>query len=367
MIGKLIMGALITAVTLSGWGSGAVFADDEWQRSTVYTMSNNSDGNTVFVYRQHGDQLIAAGAFPTSGRGSGDGLGNQGALVLSDDGDALLVVNPGSNDISVFQINGDQLVKKALVSSGGTRPISIATHQDLVYVLNAGGNGNIAGFELTPDYQLNVIEGSIQSLSGANTAPAQILFNPSGDTLVVTEKATNRIITYAVDENGVASEPVSWPSHGETPFGFSFTRGSVLIVSEAFEAQPGLGAVSSYSLRNGQLTVVSGSVGTSQTAACWIVMTKNGKFAYSANTPSNNISRYKVGRTGKLTLDEAVIPNEAGLSPIDMALNRNSRFLYVLNAGSDSIGVFKVNRRNGRLTYVTSVATPAGANGLVAR
>jgi 6-phosphogluconolactonase len=367
MVCKLIIGALVTAVTLSGWGNGAVFANDEWQRSTVYTMSNNSEANTVLVYRQHGDQLVSAGSFPTSGKGSGDGLGNQGALALSDDGDALLVVNPGSDEITVFQINGDQLVKKARVSSWGTRPISIATHQDLVYVLNAGGNGNIAGFELTPDYELNLIEGSIQPLSGANTAPAQISFNPSGDTLVVTEKATNRIVTYAVNENGVASEPVSWPSNGLTPFGFSFTRGRVLIVSEAFEAQPGLGAVSSYSLRNGQLTVVSGSVGTTQTAACWIVITKNGKFAYSSNTPSNNISRYKVGRTGKLTLDEAVIPNEAGLSPIDMALNRNSRFLFVLNAGNASIGVFKVNRRNGRLTYVTSVDTPAGANGLVAR
>ena len=367
MIRKLMMGALVTAITLSGWMASSVFADDEWQRSTVYTMSNNSEANTVLVYRQHGDQLVSAGTFPTGGKGSGDGLGNQGALALSDDGDALLVVNPGSDEITVFQITGDQLVKKALVSSGGTRPISIATHQDLVYVLNAGENGSIAGFELTPDYQLKIIEGSIQPLSGANTAPAQISFNPSGDTLVVTEKATNRIITYAVDENGVASGPVSWPSHGETPFGFSFTRGRVLIVSEAFGAQPGLGAVSSYSLQNGQLTVVSGSVGTSQTAACWIVMTKNGKFAYSANTPSNNMSRYTVGRTGKLNLDEAVIPNEAGLSPIDMALNRNSRFLYVLNAGNDSIGVFKVDHRTGRLTYVTSIGTPAGANGLVAR
>ncbi len=368
MVRKLMIGALVTAITCSGWGTGSVFANDDWQRPAVYTMSNDSDANTVFVYKQYGDQLVSAGTVPTGGKGSGDGLGNQGALAFSDDGDALLVVNPGSHDITVFQINRGQLVMKDRVSSGGTRPISIATHQDLVYVLNAGGTGNIAGFELTPDYGLKSIAGSIQPLSeAAGTAPAQISFTPSGDTLVVTEKATNRIVTYAVDENGVASAPVPWPSNGLTPFGFSFTRGGVLIVSEAFGAQPNLGAVSSYSLRNGQLTVVSGSVGTGQTAACWIVITKNGKFAYSTNTPSNNISRYKVGRTGKLTLDEAVIPNEAGTSPIDMALNRNSRFLYVLNAGSDSIGVFKVNRGNGRLTYVTSAGVPAGANGLVAR
>jgi len=367
MVCKLKLGVLVAAMTLFVWGTGLVFADDEWQRSTVYTMSNNSEGNTVLVYRQHGDQLVATGTFPTGGKGSGDGLGNQGALAISDDGDVLLVVNPGSNDITVFHINGGHLVMKDRVSSGGMRPISITTHQDYVYVLNAGGDGNIAGFELTHDYKLSSIDGSIRLLSGAGTAPAQISFNPSGDTLVVTEKATQVIDTYSLDENGVASEPMSWPSNGATPFGFSFARGETLIVSEAFGGVPTQSAVSSYSLRDGQLSVLSGSVPTTQTAACWIVITKNGKFVYTTNFGSNNISSYRVGRSGRLTLHQAVaIPTGAG--PIDMALNRNGRFLYVLNAGSHSIDMFQVDRRNGRLTAWTGISgLPDGANGLVAR
>ncbi len=367
MIRTLVTGALVTAITLSGWATGSVFANDEWQGPTVYTMSNETGGNAVLAFRQHGDTLVPAGSFPTGGKGSGGGLGNQGALAFSDDGDTLLVANPGSDDISVFQINGRQLRLIDRVPSGGTRPISIATHEDYVYVLNAGGAGNIAGFELTHHNKLKPIEGSIQPLSGASTAPAQISFNPSGDTLVVTEKATRIIDTYAVNEDGVASGPVSQPSSGITPFGFSFTRRGVLVVSEAFGGAPNASAVSSYSLRDGRLTVLSGSVPTTQTAACWIVITKNGKFAYASNTGSNNISSYRVGRTGGLTLHEAVA-TPTGAGPIDMALNKNSRFLYVLNGGSRSIEVFQIDRGNGRLTTGTGISgLPNGANGLVAR
>lgn len=367
MIRRLITGTLVAAITLTGWVTGSVFANEEWQWPTVYTMSNETGSNAVLAFRQHGDTLVPAGSFPTGGKGSGGGLGNQGALVFSDDGDTLLVVNPGSDDISVFQINGRQLRLVDRVPSGGTRPISIATHEDYVYVLNAGGTGNIAGFELTHQDKLKPIAGSIRPLSGANTAPAQISFTPSGDTLVVTEKATRIIDTYAVDDNGVASGPVSHPSSGITPFGFSFTRRGVLVVSEAFGGAPNGSAVSSYNLRDGQLTVLSGSIPTTQTAACWIVITKNGKFAYASNTASNNISSYRVGRTGRLTLQEAVA-TPTGAGPIDMALNKNSRFLYVLNAGSRSIDVFQVNRGNGHLTSGTGVSgLPNGANGLVAR
>ena len=367
MIRRLMTGALVTAIALSGWMATPVFANEEWQWPTVYTMSNETDGNAVLAFRQHGDTLVPAGSFPTGGKGSGGGLGNQGALALSDDGEALLVVNPGSHDISVFEINGRHLKLIDRVPSGGTRPISVATHEDYVYVLNAGGTGNIAGFELTQHNKLKPIAGSIQPLSGANTAPAQISFNLSGDTLVVTEKATQIIDTYAVDEDGVASAPVSQPSNDATPFGFSFTPRGVLVVSEAFGGAPNASAVSSYSLRDGQLTVRSGSVSTTQTAACWIVITKNGKFAYASNTGSNNISSYRVRSAGRLTLQEAVA-TPTGAGPIDMALNKNSRFLYVLNTVSNSLEVFQVNRGNGHLTPGTGVSgLPNGANGLVAR
>src|SRR6266700_2583036 len=132
----------------------------------------------------------------TNGKGATGLAGsNQGGLALSNDGKTLLVVNAGTNDISVFQVNQDGLVFTDKTGSGGTFPISVTVHQKWVYVLNTGGTervGNIAGFNLSDDGQLSAIPGSIQPLSGT-TAPAQISFNPTGSALVVTEKSTSLI------------------------------------------------------------------------------------------------------------------------------------------------------------------------------
>ncbi|TKB56988.1 MAG: lactonase family protein [Nitrospira sp.] len=364
---KMYLRVMALVLALSGGLIGTVFADQRGQM--VYTMSNASSGNAVLAFEQRGDTLIPAGSFPTQGTGSGGGLGNQGAIVLSDDGDTLLAVNAGSDEVSVFRVHANGLTLADKVSSGGVRPISIAVHEDWVYVLNAGGSGigNITGFVLTSRDTLKPIPGSTRPLSGPATAPAQVEFNPEGDTLVVTEKATRIIDTYTVDDDGIATGPVSHASSGITPFGFSFNKRGILIVSEAFGGAANASAVSSYALHQGSLRLLSASVPDLQSAVCWIVVTKNGKFAFGSNTGSNNISSYRVGRDGTLTLLASVAAS-TGAAPIDMALRGNSKFLYVLNATAHTIDVLRVDRGNGQLTPVTSVAgLPAGANGLVAR
>lgn len=355
---KRFVRVMAVVLAISGWMIGNGFAGQKGPM--VYTMSNAPSGNTVLAFEQQGDTLIPAGNVPTQGAGSGDGLGNQGALAISDDGETLFVVNAGSNEVSVFHVDDHRLTLTDKVHSGGARPISIAVHENWVYVLNAGGTGNITGFTLTNRHTLKLVPGSTRPLSGPATAPAQIEFNPEGDMLVVTEKATKIIDVYPVDEDGVAAGPISQPSFGVTPFGFSFNKRGVLIASEAFGGTANASAVSSYTLKNdGVLSLRSGSVPDFQSAACWIVVTKNGKFAYTSNTGSNSISSYRVGRNGTLTLLSAVAAS-TGAAPIDMALNRNSKFLYVLNATARTIDVFRVDRDNGGLTHRTSVAWSSG-------
>ncbi|MDH5725483.1 MAG: lactonase family protein, partial [Nitrospira sp.] len=256
-MGQTFVRMIAVAIALSEWMIGDVLAGQNGRM--VYTMSNATSGNAVLAFEQRGETLIPAGSFPTQGAGSGDGLGNQGAIAISDDGETLFAVNAGSDEVSVFQIHDHGLTLTCKVSSGGVRPISIALHEDWVYVLNAGGPGNITGFTLTSRNTLEPIPGSTQSLSGPATAPAQIEFNPEGNTLVVTEKATQIINTYTVDDDGVAVGPASQPSSGVTPFGFSFNKRGVLIVSEAFGGAPNASAVSSYTLKNGELSLRSGS------------------------------------------------------------------------------------------------------------
>jgi 6-phosphogluconolactonase (cycloisomerase 2 family) len=335
-------------------------------------MTNSPLGNSVAVYHRFPDGSLApAGLVPTGGTGTGSGLGNQGGLILSEQGNRLLAVNAGSNQVSVFAVAGGGLVLTDVEPSGGDTPASVTLHGDLVYVLNTGGVGNITGFKLSPDGRLAPLAGSTRPLSDSGTGPAQIAFSPSGDMLVVTEKATSRIDTYLVGEDGLAAGPNAQPSVGTTPFGFAFGKRDVLLVSEAFGGAPDASALSSYRLAaDGSLQVISASVPTTETAACWVAVPNSGRLAFTSNTGSGSVSGFEVrpdGGLSRLDADGRTGVTGPNSSPIDMAFSRDSRFLYVLSAGTHAIAAFSLGP-HGSLSPLGAVGgLPAGANGLAAR
>lgn len=367
---RLILIAAILLPLLAGFTSPAA-ADQEDSAGAVYTITNAASGNEVLVYKRSANgSLTFQASFSTGGLGSDDGLGSQEAVALSKNDRWLFAVNAGSNQVSVFAVRARRLNLVDVVDSGGVRPISLTTHGDLLYVLNAGESGNISGFEIDDDGSLSPLDGSTQPLSnggvGPAPGPAQISFSPDGNTLVVTEKATNLIDTYEV-EDGIASGPVTHTSAGATPFGFAFGRRDHLIVSEAFGGAPGASAMSSYKLDDDELEVISASIETTQTAACWVVISKNGKYAYTTNTGSGSISSYRIGNNGSLTLLNATAGLTGdGSSPIDVAISNNGRYLYSLNAGNQTISAFRI-KEDGSLVSLGTVSVPAGAVGLAAR
>lgn len=345
-------------------------ASGEGRAGNVYTMSNASSGNAVLVFDRSPDgTLTAAGSFGTGGNGSGAGLGNQGGLALAGEGRWLLAVNAGSNSITAFRVDADGTVERtSTAASGGVKPISVTISRDLVYVLNAGAVENIAGFRLSRSGQLSPISSSARPLSGAGVDPAQIGFARGGRVLIVTEKATNRITTYQVGLDGLASAPRPQASNGATPFGFTVSRSNLLIVSEAFGGAVDASAASSYEVaENGVLHLVSGSVPTTETAACWFVVTNNGRFAYTTNTGSGSVSGYGVQGGALTLLDAGGRTGVTGSTPIDLALSRESRFLYSLNSGSGTLSAFAVEASGALHPVGTTSGIPTVASGLVAR
>lgn len=345
----------------------------------VYTLSNQTAGNKVLVYSRTSEgKLSYVTAYPTGGTGTGTGLGNQGAITLSGnsdghrrdgdhDNDLLLAVNPGSNSVSSFKVSGNGLQWVSTVSSGGTTPVSVTVNNDLVYVLNSGGSGNISGFRLHADGSLHPIASSTRPLSSASAGAAQVSFVADGNAVAITEKATNKIITYTINAQGIPGTMHSITSANPTPFGFAVGRNGNIFVSEAAGGAPGASALSSYHINNdGTIALVDGPVGAGQTAACWVVLTNNGKYAYATNTGSNNLSTFRINSSGSIiVLNSISATTENG--PIDAALSNNSKFLYVLNSVSHSIGVYEV-ANDGSLSSVQTVpGLPAGANGLASR
>ncbi len=343
------------------------FAHEEtWFREgKVFTSTNATGGNELLVFsRDRGGDLALVERVATSGQGTGAALGSQGAVTLSSDGRYAFVVNAASNTVSTFSLRHNGIALSSVIDSGGLTPISVTENDGVVYVLNAGGAGNVAGFRNAYG-QLRPISNSARGLSAAGgTGPAQVGFSTDGDVLVVTEKTTNQITSYPVRRDGTLGAVVITPSSGATPFGFAFDRRDHLLVSEA----PG-SATSSYRFHDGsaQPVLVSASVPDTQGAACWVAVTPNGRYAFAANAASSTVSSYRISRSGQLALVNAVAgstgPNAGAL---DLAVSPDGRRLFALAPRSLQVVSFRVEYDGSLSNLGVAGGLPAGSAGLAA-
>ena len=212
----------------------------------VFVQTDNTAGNQVVAYdRADNGTLSLANTYATEGLGGQlngaavDLLASQGSLTY-DPADALLyAVNAGSNTVSVFSVNGDQLSLVQVVDSGGSFPVSVAVSGNLVYVLNAENGGSVSGYRAAGG-KLHPIEGSIRPLGLAQNAnfthtPGQIAFSTDGSRLIVTTKmSTNALDVFAVTPDGrLSASPVVNAEPGTAPFSVTFDTAGHLVVANA--------------------------------------------------------------------------------------------------------------------------------------
>jgi 6-phosphogluconolactonase (cycloisomerase 2 family) len=335
-------------------------ASVETAPGAVFTQTNANTGNAVVVFRRARDgTLTEAASVPTDGLGLGAGLGSQGAVTLSSDGQFLFVVNAGSNNVSVFAVNGDQLTLTDVEESNGTRPVSIAVLHDLVYVLNSGSD-NVAGFTLDNSGALTALPNATRSLASTGTGAAQVSFSHDGSVLVVTERLANRIESFAVLKDGTLGEAQLLTSAAPVPFGFGFYKNDAIVVSEAAG-----GAVSSYAVSPQSLSLITGPVATTQAAPCWVVVAPNHRFAYSANAGSASISSIGIAQDGSLTLLQAAAGTLTA-GPLDIAFSRNGRFLHAVSPNAGTVTAFAVKSDGSLVNLGAAGMLPRSVYGLAA-
>jgi 6-phosphogluconolactonase len=380
----------------------------------VYTMSNAADANQVFGFLRAADGSLSpmAAAFPTGGKGSAAGLGEQGALAIDLAQKRIYAVNAGDNSFSVFSVKDDGTLGAALnvttaafgsAAAALLGPKSITFHGNTVYVLYEGTGTSpsmIAGWTIAASggtFTATAIAGSALPLSSATQGvdPAQIEFTPDGGWLVVTEKQSGAagavagagaIDSFTVAASGLASLKASYKTakvgvtdaYQMTPFGFEF-EGNYLIVSEA--GSTGVGA---YTYAGGVIApVATAQFLPTDPAPCWVAF--SGNHAYVANARGPSISGFTVDANGGLSsigpIANAVVAStgtvDAGHTtfqgPTDEFLSADGKYLYALNSAVPSIGAFAV-QSNGTLARVGATdyspalsALPKGVAGIVAR
>jgi DNA-binding beta-propeller fold protein YncE len=338
----------------------------------VFVQSDSTSGNRVVAYHRAADGALSpAGSYATGGLGGilggsvVDHTASQGSLAYDPWHSLLYAVNAGSNTVSVFAVRGDQLALRQVLSSGGTFPVSIAVHGDLVYVVNALNGGSLQGYRVLGSTLVR-LPGSSRAL-GLNPAatpqftntPGQVAFTPDGAQLIVTTKANgNDIDVFGVGFGGwLSAAPVVNAEPGTVPFAITFDSYGHLVIAEA-----GTNALATFAISgHGTLSQLD-SVGTGDAATCWVAPA--GSFLFASNAGSAAESGFTSSAGGQLTLLGATATDTG---TVDASAAAGGRFLYVQTGGAGIVDEYAVGA-SGALSQLGSVTVPdaVGGEGIVA-
>lgn len=355
-------------------------ANSQANTGAVFAMSNATADNRIFSYTRASDgTLTRAADISTRGLGIGVDLDTQGALRLSPDNRFLYAVNAGSDDLTVFSVNGAQLTFVQRIPVGD-QPNSLTQNGNLIYVLlGSVAEQGITGFRVAADGTLTPIANSTRMLSSPIAVPGIVQFSPDGRVLLVTHKVTNVLVppgmiidAFTVGTDGLPSAaPIPNASVGIRPFALTFAANGRALVVEAFNAAMGRSAVSSYDVSSaGAMTPVSRSIPNGQTDACWIVVTPDQRFVFTANFGSGTLSSYSLAASGTLTLLNGQAASLGATSqPVDLSLSPDGQFLFLLLRGTGGVASFRIAADSSLTplgTVVGGLPVDDGASGLAA-
>ena len=351
----LAAGALGVAV-LSAAPAALAAAPTEAASDTggaVFVQTNDLDHNSVVAYtRAANGHLTRIGESITGGRGGVerdvplDSLASQDSLTYDRAHHLLFAVNAGSNTVTSFAVDGSHLTRLQTVPSGGVFPVSVSAAHDRLFVLNAGGSGNVTGYRINPAGRLAALPNGSRDLGLANdarpefiTAPADITQTPDGAHVLVTTKANNDIDVFATVDG--LSAPVHNVAASPVPFAVSFDAADRLAVANA-----GNSSVSTYTVNaDGTLTTITAGVEDGQAALCWLVGT--GETFFGGNAGSSTISAFAVDADGNASLTgtpDGVVAHTGGGSggTIDLAVTADNQFLYAENSFAGSVEAYRI-------------------------
>jgi len=367
--GLILLGLVAAAATVAVPTSASASTNTSPVVGYTYVDGNTAPGNTIDGFARHADGSLtplAGSPFSAGGAGLGSGLASQGAIQVTADGRYLLAVDAGSNQVSVLRItaNGVPVLVGQPVSSGGIKPVSVAVSPfGLVYVANQGNGGSgYSGFRLHPGGSLTPIAGSTVTVPDGSGV-GDVFFNALGTLLIGTRTGTSLIDSFVVLPGGrllaAHGSPFTGQGLGQLGAEFSPVSPSLLFVSNAHNGA-GLGTVSAYrDSLFGQLSSIGSSpFPDGQTAPCWVEISHDGKYLFTVNTGSGNISSYVINRDGSLVLVGSFAIKGGG-ADIDARLTPDGRYLLVDGSGMHFVSVFAVN--GGNLTEVPSSPTPLPA------
>ncbi len=236
------------------------------------------------------------------------------------------------------------------------------TAGSIVYVTNSGAN-SVSG------YTVNPTTGGLAAISGSPFSdiptPSAIAVSANGLFVYIASSDKNTVTAFRVGTNGTllfgdstSGNPNS-VSVGTTPRALAVSKDSQFL----YVANSGSSDVSVFKIGTaGGLTLVAQTEGRSKPVGAGVsspialAITPNGRFLYVANSTSNTITAFQVDSSGLLTLLPQAGPStnpisSGGTGLTALALSSNGQFLYVTNGTSSNVAMFRVEP-SGLLTLI---------------
>lgn len=323
---------------------------------TAYLETNiaRPDDNAIMVIRYAADdhQPLPIDCFRTGGRGSTD-LEDTGVLdsdqqvVIHDN--RLYAINQGSDTIAAFDIleGGDlRALPGSPFPSGGTSPVSLGFSGDHVLVVNKAHDGyrdlsdeapNFTSFTVNDDGSLTPVPGSTVDLP-LRSNPAQALISPDGTVMFGTSPG-GFLRSYQVHDDGTFTEapgspqrvspaayPPSFPERKRFAVGLAVHPTRPIMYADL---PPASGLAAYTYAPDGEMTFASSVANTGSWFPCWTVITKDGRFLYTANAGSNTVSAFDISTPLSPIQLQAYYFLERG-NPWNLALDPTDSYLVVL-------------------------------------
>lgn len=342
------LGCVLACVVLVGCS--------EDRQSFVYVMTNPDGPNSIdaFTRDRSSGRLTYFGRFQTGGTGDPTVGGFQQHALVSDD-KSLYAVNPGSDSISAFAIQGDGSLRLLnTVPSGGRRPVSLALRNTLLYVANAGNVpaqesafASYSGFRVRRDGSLESLANSTRQISDAGVVLSDVVFNAPGDVLIGIRMRGDAMDSFSVGSDGLLTNQRTTSRSGGPCGGlFSPAASQRLFVSlsDPESGGPPAPGVALYTVdRTGSVALNGTFTDTALRDPCWMAITTDGIFLWTSAFTPRTITLFAVNGNGTLTFLSVWNPEDSQDNPqdparplvlgsTDIALDAEGEFLYQLRA-----------------------------------
>ncbi|RDW57809.1 hypothetical protein BP5796_12610 [Coleophoma crateriformis] len=357
----------------------------------VYFMTNAAN-NSIVAMKVKANGKLSHGSITATGGAGMSGVDSTGAPAAPDSlfsqgavkvvGNNLLVVNPGSNTVSMFAINSRHPTKLTMVGQPmntlGEFPTSIAVSASLgmACVANSGAKAGVACFKMS-SAGLAPLDTTLRAFNinqstppkGPTNTVSQTFFNADSTALITTVKGdpavnnTGFLSVFPVS-NGVVSQKDTQSSPAGTAvlFGASLIPGS----NNLFVTDASFGSAT-LSLSTANVATVSAQTKIAdQAATCWATFSDVTKSAFVTDVAVNHLVEVDTS-TGQLIKTTNLTNKNPGM--IDLVSAGN--FIYALSPGNATtpaaVAVIDVSGGQGTAKEIQNFkpkGVPASAQGM---